>query len=379
MWHIMVYSRGFESAYHHPYAVHLFASGSLSPGEAFKIAEDVLVKHFPEWVKLGERLVYVGYEYLPIDLPGSVHYYVAVKLEYAGFGRFEVVSSASTVPQHLASAVEGYRRKWVTLDYDHDIDETKVLLLDVLDCFSGARVFKTRRGYHVRAELPSPLELSEILEVRSKLNDDFRRVALDKAYLRSGFGFLTNLLFNAKCWVAGGSIECYEEKEVDTAALTAVRVETLSIPLPPMKLSLPKGTVEISGREVRFVGSFTRRDVESIVKSIEDNLWEYSRTYVHRAKDEDIKTKVAKAYEKISPSLARVVKECDVKIEDGTVVIHIPQHLQQHVGRLIGKQGANIRAVEAELGVRIKISQTSPPPEDVEMKKKLQELLRRVV
>ncbi|MEM1759437.1 MAG: KH domain-containing protein, partial [Thermofilaceae archaeon] len=63
---------------------------------------------------------------------------------------------------------------------------------------------------------------------------------------------------------------------------------------------------------------------------------------------------------------------------DGAVVIQVPDSLTNYVGRLIGKQGQNIRAVESELGVRIRISQ-GQLPEEVAMKRKLRELLKSVI
>ncbi|MEM4592452.1 MAG: KH domain-containing protein [Sulfolobales archaeon] len=381
MWHVMVYSRGFESPYSRPYAVHLFMREKPAPEEAFRLAEEILAKVFPEWRREEDELVYVGYENVP-SVNVNDFYCVATKLSSREY-EFKVEKAVSTVPPQLVSAIEEYRRRYITLDYDDDYEYTRARLIDALDYLAelgcrSIKVFRTRRGYHVRAELPSPLPLEEILNIRRKLEEDSARVSVDKAYMGKGLelGFLTNLLFNSKCWVtAKNSIECYEEKEIDASSITTIRAEMISIPLPVMKIELPKGIVEIDGRYIKFVGRFTAKEAKSIAMSIEDNLWEYA--YASR-RDDDVKSKLVKAYGKISSSLARIVEKCDVRVENGVVVIHVPEHLQNHVGRLIGKQGANIRAVEGELGMRIRIERTSPPPEDVAMRRKLQELMKNL-
>ncbi|MEM0497596.1 MAG: KH domain-containing protein, partial [Acidilobaceae archaeon] len=110
------------------------------------------------------------------------------------------------------------------------------------------------------------------------------------------------------------------------------------------------------------------KDAERIKTSIEDNFREYA--YVQA----DVKRRLIDAYGKISGLLVRVIEKCDVRIENGIVMIYVPEQMQNHVGRLIGRQGTNIRAVEAELGMRVQI-RTSPPPEDVELKRKMLRIL----
>ncbi|MEM4863204.1 MAG: KH domain-containing protein [Candidatus Nezhaarchaeales archaeon] len=384
MYHVMVYSRGFVSEYEHPYAVHLFTSEKPSPEEAFRIAEDVLAKAFPEWKELeGRGLAYVGYEYVPLDMPPEADKsYVATSFVYVGWHRFEIGGVVSTIPQQLASAIREYRERFVTLDYDDDYASTRASIIDALDYLSregyrNIKVFKTHRGYHVRAELPSPQPLDKIFEVRRMLKEDYSRIAIDRAYIEKSLDFLTNLLFNSKCWVEFPSsiLKCYEEKEIDPSTITTERVEHTSINLPKMRIELPKGVVEIDGKQVKFVGRFTERDVKAIATSIEDNLWEYAYALEKRG---DIKEKVKNAYRKVSPFLASLIDDCEVRLEDGAVVIQVPDSLTNYVGRLIGKQGQNIRAVESELGVRIRISQ-GQLPEEVAMKRKLRELLKSVI
>ncbi|MEM4595487.1 MAG: KH domain-containing protein [Thermofilaceae archaeon] len=380
LWHIMAYSHGLDYPYSRPYAVHLFTREKPAPEEAFRLAEEILIKTFPDLDRSG--LVYVGYESIPVDVDGF--YYVATRLLRVRDQSFEVGNAVSTVPPQLASAIEEYRRRYINLDYDDEEDSTRARLLDALEYLSelgctNIRVFRTQRGYQVRAELPSPLPLEKILETREKLGENSAKISVDKAYLQKQLGFLTNLLFSSKCFRYEGRIYCHDRTEIDASSITAVRVETISIPLPAMKIELPKGTIEIDGKQIKFIGRFTARDVRNIVMSIEDNLWEYA--YAQKTStisDKDIKAKIVKAYSKISKFLAAVVDNCDVRFENGVAVIHVPESLQSFVGRLIGKDGKNIRAVEAEVGVKIKLEQEAPPPDEVVLKRKFQELLKQV-
>ncbi|MEM1523384.1 MAG: KH domain-containing protein [Thermofilaceae archaeon] len=372
MYHIMVYSRGFESLYSRPYAVHLFSSNKLSPDEAFKRAEEILTKAFSEWREGG--LAYAGYEHVPVDVDDT--YYVAVRLSKDDF------KAVSTIPQSLASAIEEYRERQLTLDVDRKDDYAKAKLIDALNYLRNHdisfKLYETHRGYHVRAQLPRSRSLKEIIEMRDRLDDDLARLKIDSIYLRHGLGFLTNLLFHEKYWrdEPDGALQRTVETEVDPSAITVEFKQRVCLNLPELTISTHKGIVEVKGFSIIFKGRFGLKETEAIIKSIEDNFWEYG---LQQRTLSDVKESVKSAYRKISPVLALLIDKCQVSFSDGVVVIHVPEDLATHVGRLIGKQGANVKAVETELGVRIKISQSAPPPEDVELKKKLQELLRRVV
>ncbi|MEM4584182.1 MAG: KH domain-containing protein [Ignisphaera sp.] len=392
MWHIMIYSADVWSEYSHPYVVHLFTSEKPSPEEAFRIAEEILSKAFPEWEK-EKNMRYVGYEYLPLNLPPEADKsYVAISLIHTGWRKFDIANIVSTVPQSLASAIEEYRKRFITLDYDDNVF-TLPFVIDAIDYLKNemncknVKVYKTHRGHHIRAEPLSPLSFDELMKIREKLNDDYNRLVLDELYINKSLSFLANLLFNSKCWIeipilseelAAGkqpTLKCYEEKEIDPSTLSIERIAHISINLPKMRIELPKGVVEIDEKRIKFIGRFTERDVKTITTSIEDNFWEYA--YVLR-KQEDIKKKIKNAYRKISPFLASLINDCEVRLEDGVAVIHVPDNLSKYVGRLIGKQGQNIKAVESELGIKIKISQ-GQIPEEVAMKKKLRELLKSVI
>jgi len=366
VWHILVYS-DIPHKYVRPFALHYFTDSRILLEQAFKLFEQVLGEHSIDLGYGGEKPRYVGYELLP-SLPLTGWVAVAIdglrELVYVGDVRGDV------------GALREYRLSNLFIDIDKSIISAEEKVLDAIDGLDEFRVFRTYAGYHVR----SPRKFNsfeEQLKERERRLDDMNRISIDRLYIKNGLDFLANTLFNAKCWIEdGGGIKCYEEKEVDVANISATRTVYMSVSLPSLTITTSKGTVEVSGKTLKLVGRFSSKDAERIKTSVEDNFWEYAYAYTQKV---DIKKRLVDAYGKISSTLARIVEKCEVRVESGVVVIHVPESLQQYVGRLIGKQGQNIRAVEAELGVRIKISQTSPPPEDVAIRKRLQELLKRVV
>ncbi|MEM2294161.1 MAG: KH domain-containing protein [Nitrososphaerota archaeon] len=378
-WHIMVYSRDLLDIYSHPYAFHLFTSSKPSPSEAFKVAGEILSKAFPDWGKdEREYLAFVGYEGLPLSLPPEAEgMYVAAKFRA---GLREDVQLVSTVPSMFASVISHYRSQQLTLDFDEKSDYARANVIDVVNALSeksiNFKVYETYRGYHIRAQLPSPLPLEEIIKLRRELGDDPSRLSVDSVYLKHGCGFLTNLLFNEKYWRDSDRTDLQRttEVEIDLGSITVEYDWTISLILPSTSITTNKGTIKVEKKRVIFNGNFGMQEMQRIVKSIEDNFWEYS---FYLKQEQDVKTKLLLAYGRISPFLSKVISKCEITVRPDTVTIHVPDSLSTHVGRLIGKQGVNIRTVESELGIRIKISQTSPP-EDVEMKRRLQDLLRRV-
>ncbi|MEM2502370.1 MAG: KH domain-containing protein, partial [Acidilobaceae archaeon] len=286
MYHIMVYNHGLR-IYSYPYAVHIFTSKKLSPKDAFKLADEILSKHYPKW-RDRANLAYVGYEELPLSFSFDTNPYVAVEMSIDD--NITYVDIVSTVPAELAKAIENYRRKWLTLDYDCKSMICKAKLINALNQIKNFRVYETYRGYHVRALLPRTLSLEEIIEMRKRLGDDEMRIIIDKIYIDKNMAFLTNLLFNEKCWVDGNEMRCSAETET----------------------------------------------------SLDNIITEY------------MKERLIEAYGKISLSLSEIVKKSDVKVVNNTIVIKTDE-----AGRLIGKQGINVRTVEKELGVKVRIvSQT---------------------
>ncbi|MEM1793099.1 MAG: KH domain-containing protein [Thermofilaceae archaeon] len=315
-WHIRVYSRGMEDYVAHYHSFHLFTNTPINPKEAIKRAEGVL----PPFALLG--LVRVEYEKLPFNVSGC----------HVAFARGTVISS--TVPDGLAQGLQELREKTLTLKYHKSpLDVTRMLgaLNSLRERGVECRVYEAGEYYHVYAQLPIPLPLGEIMKMREGLEDDPVRLEVDKMYLAAGLEYLAN--------------------------------------------SLPSEYFEFYNGSLLYNG----REVEVSVDSITVNLEPARPVETPPPKEVDMKEKIAEAYKKISLRLWGTILACQVTVDGDTVTIHVPEWQKDFVGRLIGKGGANVRAVEAELGVRIKIVSSSPPPPEAEMRRKLQDLLKRVV
>lgn len=372
MYHYLVYCD--RDPYSYPCAVHIFSHKNYPPQEVFAIAKKQLDKDFPDWRNHEEELRYVGVEEIPI-----VHhneYIIACKFSLKGRDICGITITSS-MPDYLQDDIKKYRFQFLTLDYDSSSPLSKMSILEALEEFPQAKLYKTRRGYHIRCHLNENLSFDELLELRRRFNDDPSRIEIDEAYHEQGYDFLTNTLFNKKWWISEGEIHFYQEEPIPPADISVEWEEYIKIELPQLTLTTPKGTIHINGKAIKFSGRFTRADIKRIIISIEDNLWEYGY-YSYASRQKDIKTAIAKAYAGISPILEQVVSQSKISIKDGKVIIHVPQHLSQYVGRLIGKAGMNIKAVESKLGIKIAISQESTP-EEILMKQKLQELLKKLV
>ncbi|MEM1876950.1 MAG: KH domain-containing protein [Ignisphaera sp.] len=359
VWHILVYS-DIPHKYVRPFALHYFTDRKPSPEQAFELFKNIMNKHHNLGYR-GEKPNYVGYELLPLTLSG----WIAVALE--GLEWLKYVGEV----KGDVDALREYRLSNLFIDIDNSIITAEEKVLDAIEGLDQFKIFKTYAGYHVR----SPRKFSsfeEQLKERERRLDDMNRIVIDRLYINNGLDFLANTLFNAKCWIEENGIKCYEEKEVDVSNISTTRTVYMSINLPSLTITTSKGIVEVSGNELKLIGRFSSKDAKRIKSSIEDNFREYAYAQA------DVKKRLIDAYEKLSRLLVRVIEKCDVRIENGVVMVYVPEQLQSHVGRLIGKQGANIKVAEAELGMRVRI-RTSPPPEDVEVKRKMQELLRRVV
>jgi len=371
VYHILVYTDELH-VYTHPYAVHIFTNVVEKPDNIIQIAKDILDKHFGTWWNEA-KIRYIGIERLPIKYNIPNYYYIATKIEYrSSHEEPKVLEHYGDVPKELVDKIMEIRETNLTLDYDYDWKFKYVH--DVLDDYPNGELFKTFRGYHVRVKLNSKLNLEEILKIREEYRDDENRIALDKAYMQCGLSFLTNLLFNEKYWFDDG-LKHYSEQKVSRKDLFVNHHGRLSYPLPKVRIEVYGGYIEVDGYDVNAYLPVSNRHFNRMVKSIEDNFWEYQ--VIHN-RNEDIKARIFKAYFDIKPYLAEVISKCEIKYNYSHVVIHVPEELSKYIGVLIGKNGANIKYVENKVGVKIKITQEKVP-EDVELKRKLQNMLKSLV
>ena len=373
MWHIMLHSK----SYNHLVAVHIIAPDKLPPEDALERAKEVVEKlvgegKIPAYLQKSVGFVRVGYEKLP-DYPIEKEYYVVV---YTNELSEKTAICYNDVPQDLASFILQHRKQWLTLDYDSKNAEEMRKAYGVYLQHPQAKIYETRYGYHVKAKLPEPMDLMELLKLRERLHDDARRIDFDRRYLEAGLAFLTNMLFNERYW--------YNEKlwsgEVE------INPEQLKKKIPPrtakISLRLPKiqiGDVLIDGNEITVPGWWPDEKVRSLIQQIEDNFWEYQ---VYQIEIENIQEKFLEATRQISVKLYYSVKdalktgEIVLRPEGSMLLVHVNR--QDLAGPLIGRQGNTAKRLSEALQMNVKIV-TNSVPETVEIKRRLKELLEKVI
>jgi predicted RNA-binding protein Jag len=286
------------------------------------------------------------------------------------------------IPENVQEIVNR-RFSWLTVDIDEDAEFRLAKALDkVRELQLPFSLYRTARGYHVRAMLPRVYDFQTLMSLRDGCLDDFSRREIDESYHRAGLDFLTNFLFNEKAWIEGNEIKTYSEKEVSLGEVTVARKGEISIELPKLSISgrisieVDKGVVTARGP----ADILTKEYFDLIRQSIEDNFWEYS---FKREQEEDIKTKIVNAYAKISPKAMFVASKCDVEVNYSIVTLKVPPELSDYIGILIGKEGKNIKTVQEETGLKVVIARPAetakPKTEEEKMREKLQEMLKSLV
>lgn len=372
MYHIMVYSSEDRGRYLYPYAVHFFTTTKIPPTVAFERANKIIGNTFGTTT----RHRYVGYEELPSSIP---EFYVATKFDPDMI--LEKFVAEPKIPD--VEEIANYRLSRLTVDIDEDAEFRLAKALDkVRELQLPFSLYRTARGYHVRAMLPKVYDFQTLLNLRDSCGDDFSRREIDESYHRAGLDFLTNFLFNEKAWIEGTEIKTYSEKEADPREATVIRTGIISVELPKLSIS-GRVSIEVDEDLLTARGSadiLTKEYFDLIKQSIEDNFWEYS---FRKEEQEDIKTKIMNAYAKISPKAMFVASKCDVEVNYSIVTLKVPPELSDYIGVLIGKEGKNIKAVQEETGLKVVIARPAetakPKTEEEKMREKLQEMLKSLV
>ena len=375
--HVMAYASRPDGPYSYPYAVHLFTEAKPTYEGAFEEASAVLKRAFG--VEADVR--YVGYEELPVDAPGFT---VAVSLDTRPTRVREYRAEPKIPPE--ASNVTSYRFSRLTIDIDSPTLPAEAV--DNANRVGRFALFRTARGYHIRADLGRQLGFDELIKLRCDCRDDFERLNIDVAYHQVGLDFLTNLLFNEKAWIGeDGEIEGYAEREIGLGQADVQRSGQLSISLPNMAID---GVIriEVVGSCVKATGPadiLTKQYFDSMVQSVEDNFWEYQFQSQGR---ESVRDAVVRAYMRVSPmksayAAARLLEKCEIEPAGDAVIIRVPDELSERAGALIGRQGQIIRQAEEHLGFKIVVQRTPQPPrprsEADEMRERLEAILKDIV
>lgn len=370
MYHAVVFSADKQYFANH-FILHVFCRDRPNVSELSNLMRSLSEKH-KDALMMETEPRYVGVERLPIDIGEGWFFFARPYKRWKEVKEtLQFIESAGSVDLRKLSEWKRWR---LTVDYDgKDPVGWSFSVIEKLGNLKGLvksfYIYRTPAGAHLRAELSQPMTFEEKMKLRRELGDDHLRLEHDEAFHRLGFEALADILFNEKTWDNFGVWKSYSEEPL------VVESAKLSFNI-PMKLEI--GDVVIDGDTIKFGRPIYAVDAYSIVRSIEDNLWEYKYTTTTRERAE-LKDMIIKAYSEISQSLSSIVSRCSISYDGGFIVIHIPKELSMYVGRLIGKQGTNVRYVEQKLGVRIRISQETPPPEDVQLKQRLQGLLRTVL
>ena len=384
MYHVMIYSADFDDHYAHPYAVHLFKYERLSYERAFSEAEWLLDEHFPSWREdtyawpLTPPIRFVGIERLPVPPAEGV---VLAKFERKLEDADEVLHLAEVIemrplPDEVKKVILQHRLSQLTLDLDwvspSFLHRTLVALgkLPV----GSPRVYKTYRGYHIRAPLPEPAsDILEMIEMRMKANDDLERCRVDQLYVQAGYPYLANLLFNEKAWREDdGRLLSYTEQPVDPSTIHASYTRSLGYQAPQFSIEALGGRFWTEGDQLRAEGPFLYETFYEFTERLKA-----SPPLKEAGEMAELRRKLKDAYLEISPLLGAAVERCEVTKENGLVYVKVPREQSKMVGRLIGRGGCNIRTAEAKLGLPIRLIQEEVP-EEVEMRKRLKRLLGEV-
>jgi hypothetical protein len=389
----MVYFDSVSLCYCYPYAVHFFVREKPDPEDIIERAREILRNSFPNFEAAEKkkedygdyRAVFAGYEYLPLDTP---EFYAAV-----AFHKYEVHVEPEP-PKEVAEKIARYRLSRFTVDIDEYKSssahpyERLAKALDVVEKLNAknVRVSRTHGGWHVRAELREPVEYNKLADLRQEAGDDDDRLRIDAKYKWAGHVFLTNILFNEKCWFDDkNALKCYVEREIPLSEVIIRR-----------KIEIPVGNwvadydynakIKIDDKVAIFIGEevyidnavlyvegpatiVTRAFIEKLVKAVDERARALLRT------DQELASKVVEAYRAVlrSPTVQRVLeKAMIVKNHDNSITIYLPRRFYRDndfgkpivststgsvVGMLIGRQGSTIKAVGQRLGMRIRIAE----------------------
>ena len=373
MWHIMIHSK----SYNHLVAVHIIAPVKLPPEDALEKATNVVEKlinegKIPAYLRKSISFVRAGYEKLPNHQIEKEHYVVVYTNELSE----KTTTCYNDVPQDLANLITQHRKQWLTLDYDSKNAEEIRKAYNVYLQYPQAKIYETRYGYHIKAKLPEPMDLTELLKLREKLHDDTRRIDFDKRYLEAGLGFLTNMLFNERYWFTeklwSGEIEINPEQLKKKIPPRTVKI---SLRLPKVQI----GDVIIDDDKVTVPGWWPDEKVKNLVQQIEDNFWEYQ---VHQIEIENVEEKFLEATRQISIKLYHSVKDAlknrDIVLRHEGDVLFVHVNRQELAGPLIGRQGTTVKRISEALQMKVKIV-TQSMPETIEIRRRLKELLEKVI
>jgi hypothetical protein len=379
--HIIAYSDSLEKIYTHPYAVHFFDNkGEITEEELSKYhirAMQLLAEHQEAaFIRYVGAAVYPNIEYKSNEEEAAV--YIA-KFEYIGEpveGHIlDKVIAVKELPKDVQDMIIKERLKVITVDADYksayQYSLEKLIHMyarnagrykQYLNTFSieKIKVHKTYQGFHIRIKPDAELrDITDILEIRKELRDDYSRIMVDTLYIAAGYPFLANMLFNAKYFIEQEGKEYdykyYREEEVDIKdpqyqidyryflpfSVSEQRQFTVNT-----SNGIP-ALVIIQGSEMHIFGLITGGEAEKIKEEI-------LRTHYF---EEYITALIKEEYRMISSRLDRIFDDYNIKITvtKELVTINVPLELKPLMGSLIGRNGRNVKAVSDVIKIPVKI------------------------
>jgi len=316
---------------------------------------------------------YVGVEILPFKGEGEV---------IIEINQGVATVTKNTVPDSVMLKLKEYRSSRLTIDID-----TPYIPLDVLrkvySISSTPHFVKTRSGYHIIIPLQKAMTFDEKIKVRRELGDDEERIKYDLELAKLNLHGLTEILFDYKWW--SGETRFHKWRHVHIEEVS--KLGKLPFKLP--KMEVLHGLVKIDGNKVILEG-FKVKDAERIFISIQDNLWEYAIRNEKEEK-ETLEERLFSMVEQVYGVSFAMKLKMEIRmgfidiISDGeTLILYLKGDSQKLAGRLIGKQGANVKALSSKLGLKVKIlteKEVKPPErnEHEELRRRLENVLKTLV
>jgi hypothetical protein len=223
-------------------------------------------------------LAYIGVEELPFEGEG----YAAVLFNIGLFGYADKVKKVDvSIPREVQERLRRYRERRLTIDIDSSFFDDYKIDIDIEAghatymlykkfSTSNIKVVKTRRGYHVVAELPEPVPIPVQLLYRKELGDDKWRLEFDKLLVESGLDFLTGILFDYKWWSNERGFHRWQE----ASPITAIPLHSFKLPDNTV-INLKKGRLVFASRREQqyavFYG-YAPEEAERILQKLAQKL-----------------------------------------------------------------------------------------------------------
>ncbi|MEM3506693.1 MAG: KH domain-containing protein [Candidatus Bathyarchaeia archaeon] len=339
---------------------------------------------YDDWLSLADKLIkkhseeaefrYMGLEYLPLSLKEDAYFLlkrdrndILLLDKHGEINEEEIIrfkSKRATVDIDVgAESMKSYFGDSCLFSYIQRFFDKKSSLPPLEDY----NFYRTHAGMHIRLNFSKPLTFEEKITIRKLLGDDYERRRYDELFKYNGYEALTDLLFNKKYFI--------NENQYLWGREEALFIKALPLPynLPASAYTKYSKNVDVENRYLVLEKSMTPMEAVLTFNKIKNDP-ELIRIYREKQQLEELRYKIIDTYREIDSRLADFLYSCEFKLINGVVIISVGESGSSLVGRLIGKQGRNINAIQQRVGIRIRIEQPKLPKE-VEQRQKLKEMI----